>query len=370
MKMIDYLDRDRDRILAGLKGAHSPAEAQQVLEKETDRLLLQYNEDCTSVRVRDAAAGMMQAVRSSVPFLDSAGEPRVWRREGYGGYGGVAGAGGNFGSSGSYGTAGGSGGYENHRKAGGSGAKGGGFGRSLSGILLVVGAVITLAGFAVPALSAGGTAAAGALLKSILLPVAGGGCLYLAGRTAGSGARIGIGKTSGAGAGAERIEITIDPEKLWSSLRGAVMVVDRNLELAQEEESYARRKAADTAGAEGGIGLSADEIELFSGLLEMADADSPQMAADIRYYLHKKDVEAVDWSPQYAAWFERLPALPGTAVTGGFPGPKGSAGGISEKTGSAGGSAGSFKSADEEVVTIRPALVQHGRLLKKGTAAG
>lgn len=358
MKMIDYLDRDHDRILAGLKGAHSPAEAQQFLEKETDRLLLQYNEDCASVRVRDAAAGMMQAVRSSVPFLDSAGEPRVWRREGYGSYGTGAGSGGNDGS------------YGNHGKAGGSGAKGGGFGRSLSGILLVVGAVITLAGFAVPALSAGGTAAAGALLKSILLPVAGGGCLYLAGRTAGSGARIGIGKTSGAGAGAERIEITIDPDKLWSSLRGAVMVVDRNLELAQEEESYARRKAADTAGAEGGIGLSADEIELFSGLLEMADADSPQMAADIRYYLHKKDVEAVDWTPQYAAWFERLPALPGTAVTGGFPGSKGSAGGNAGKTGSAGGSTGSFKSTDESVVTIRPALVQHGRLLKKGTAAG
>ena len=358
MKMIDYLDRDRDRILAGLKGAHSPAEAQQFLEKETDRLLLQYNEDCASVRVRDAAAGMMQAVRSSVPFLDSAGEPRVWRREGYGSYGTGAGSGGNDGS------------YGNHGKAGGSGAKGGGFGRSLSGILLAVGAVVTLAAFAVPALSAGGTAAAGALLKSILLPVAGGGCLYLAGRTAGSGARIGIGKTNGDGPGAERIEITIDPDKLWSSLRGAVMVVDRNLELAQEEETYARRKAADTAAAEGGSGLSADEIELFSGLLEMADADSPQMAADIRYYLHKKDVEAVDWSPQYAAWFERLPALPGTAVTGGFPGPKGSAGGISEKTGSAGGSAGSFKSADVEVVTIRPALVQHGRLLKKGTAAG
>ena len=358
MKMIDYLDRDRDRILAGLKGAHSPAEAQQFLEKETDRLLLQYNEDCASVRVRDAAAGMMQAVRSSVPFLDSAGEPRVWRREGYGSYGGGAGTGGNYG------------GYGNPGTAGGAGAKGGGFGRSLSGILLVVGAVVTLAAFAVPALSAGGTAAAGSLLKSILLPVAGGGCLYLAGRTAGSGARIGIGKTNGDGPGAERIEITIDPDKLWSSLRGAVMVVDRNLELAQEEETYARRKAADTAAAEGGSGLSADEIELFSGLLEMADADSPQMAADIRYYLHKKDVEAVDWTPQYAAWFERLPALPGTAVTGGFPGPKGSAGGISEKTGSAGGSAGSFKSADEEVVTIRPALVQHGRLLKKGTAAG
>ena len=82
MKMIDYLDKDRERVLASLRGASTPADAQQILEKEADRLLLQYNEDCTSVRVRDAAAGMVQALRSSVPFMDTMGQPRVWRREG------------------------------------------------------------------------------------------------------------------------------------------------------------------------------------------------------------------------------------------------------------------------------------------------
>ena len=59
MKMIDYLDRDRDRILAGLKGAHSPAEAQQVLEKETDRLLLQYNVPLTLIGIAFSSIGII-----------------------------------------------------------------------------------------------------------------------------------------------------------------------------------------------------------------------------------------------------------------------------------------------------------------------
>ena len=315
MKMIDYLDKDRERVLASLRGASTPADAQQILEKEADRLLLQYNEDCTSVRVRDAAAGMVQALRSSVPFMDTMGEPRVWRRDG---------AGGN--------TAAGS-------------KKGGG----LSGILLAAGVILTLAAFAVPALSAGGTAAAGMLLKGILLPVAGGGCMYLAGRTAGTDTRIGIkgqGSLTGGpdSAPVQRIEITIDPEKLWSSLRGAVMVIDRNLEIAEDSEKYDRHK--ELAAAAGGRGITPEEIELFSGLLEMADADSPQMAADIRYYLHKKEVDVLPWSAQYAAWFEMLPSLPGTASSG-----KNSSG-----------------TDEDRVVTIRPALAQDGRLLKKGTA--
>ena len=211
MKMIDYLDKDRENVMNGLRTASTPADAQKILEKETDRLLLQYNEDCTSVRMRDAAAGMVQALRSSVPLLDTMGEPRVWRRDGSG-------------------TA--------------AGTRSGG--RNLSRILLGIGIVLTVAAFAVPALSAGGTAAVGSLLKGILLPVAGGGCMYFAGKTSVTDTRIGIGSTgkSGAGSGAptQRIEITIDPEKLWSSLRGAVMVIDRNLEIAGEEEKNERQK--------------------------------------------------------------------------------------------------------------------------------
>ncbi len=309
MKMIDYLEKDRDNVMSGLRTASTPADAQKILEKEADRLLLQYNEDCTSVRVRDAASGMVQALRSSVPLLDTMGEPRVWRREG----GDASAAGGKSG------------------------------GKNLSHILLGIGIVLTAAAFAVPVLSTGGAAAIGTLLKGILLPVAGGGCMYLAGRTSVTDTRIGIGKSSGStNAPSQRIEITIDPDKLWSSLRGAVMVIDRNLEIAEEEEKYDRQK--ELSAAVGAKGITAEEIELFSGLLEMADADSPQMASDIRYYLHKKDVDVLDWSVQNAAWFEMLPSLPGIKK------------------------ASKSNSAEDQVVTIRPALAQDGRLLKKGTA--
>ena len=314
MKMIDYLEKDRDNVMNGLRTASTPADAQKILEKETDRLLLQYNEDCTSVRMRDAAAGMVQALRSSVPLLDTMGEPRVWHRDG--GSGNAAGS-----------------------RSG---------GRNLSHILLAIGIVLTVAAFAVPALTAGGTAAVGALMKGILLPIAGGGCMYFAGKSSAADTRIGIGSTQNTGPGsagvpAQRIEITIDPEKLWSSLRGAVMVIDRNLEIAGEEEKYERQK--ELSAAVGAKGISAEEIELFSGLLEMADADSPQMAADIRYYLHKKDVDVLSWSAQNAAWFEMLPSMPGR-----IPASK------------------SDSSLEDTVMTIRPALAQNGRLLKKGTA--
>ncbi len=314
MKMIDYLDKDRDNVMSGLRTASTPADARKILEKEADRLLLQYNEDCTSVRMRDSAAGMIQALRSSVPLLDTMGEPRVWRRDG-------------------------SGGNEAGTRSG---------GRNLSHILLGIGIVLTAAAFAVPALTAGGTAAMGALLKGLILPIAGGGCMYFAGKTSAADTRIGIGSTKNAGPGsagapAQRIEITIDPEKLWSSLRGAVMVIDRNLEIAGEEEKYALQK--ELSAAVGAKGITAEEIELFSGLLEMADADSPQMAADIRYYLHKKNVEVLPWSAQNAAWFEMLPSMPGRAAA-----------------------SKSDSSQEDAVMTIRPALAQDGKLLKKGTA--
>ena len=154
------------------------------------------------------------------------------------------------------------------------------------------------------------------------------------------------------------------------------MVVDRNLEIAEETEQYDRQKEM-AAGPAAGKGLSPEEIDLFAGLLEMADAGggrpedaldpqagddaaAAQMAADIRYYLHTKDVEAVDWSPKYAAWFEMLPALPG-AVPGGKQGASVDGKAARKRDGSMAGTG-------EEAITIRPALAQDGRLLKKGIA--
>ena len=44
MKMIEYLDRDREQVMTNLRAVSTPADAQKILEKEADRLLLQYNE--------------------------------------------------------------------------------------------------------------------------------------------------------------------------------------------------------------------------------------------------------------------------------------------------------------------------------------
>ena len=350
-KMIEYLEEDRERVFSGLQSAASPEAAQMILEKEADRLLLQYNEDCTSVRIRDAASGMMQALRSSVPFLDSMGEARVWRT----GRGSLPANGSGASGAGAF-------------SAGAQKAQGTG----LSGILLAIGAVLTAAAFFVPALAAGGTAVLPALLRGILLPAAGSGCLYLAGRTAGKNTRIRIGNGSDPVPAEERIEITVDPEKLWNSLRGAVMVVDRNLEIAQESEAYDRHR--DLTARAGANGISAEEIELFSGLLEQADADSPQMAEDIRYYLHKKNVDVLSWSPVYAAWFEILPGMagPGAGVRkDGAGSGNGYVNGYGNVNGSFSGNGSEDPGAaseDEKVVTIRPALAQGGKLLKKGIA--
>lgn len=291
--LINYLDTDRERVMAGLRGAQTPEKAQEILERETDRLLLQYNEECGSARVRDEASGMLQALRSSVPLLDSVGEAQEWSLVE----------------------------DEGARRSGG-----------LSGIsraLLCAGAALAAASLFLSGIMGGGAAPAG-VLRSVLLLAAGGGCLFFAGRM--SGTEVGIGVQSPE----RRIEIRIDPEKLWRSLRGAVMVIDRNLELVREREEADRLAVLSAAdgGGKGAGGIGAAEIELFSGLLELADADSPQMAADIRYYLHRKGIEAVSFTEQDAAWFELLPS-------GGIPG---------------------------EPVTVRPALVRDGRLLKKGMA--
>ena len=80
MKMTDLLEKDREDILSGIAQAGTAAKAVTILENETDKLLLRYNDSCESDREREAAAYMMQAVRLSLPMIDSAGKTKVWER--------------------------------------------------------------------------------------------------------------------------------------------------------------------------------------------------------------------------------------------------------------------------------------------------
>lgn len=46
MEMMDFLEADKEQLMSGLRSAGSPEKAQNVVEKEFDRLLLRYNEEC------------------------------------------------------------------------------------------------------------------------------------------------------------------------------------------------------------------------------------------------------------------------------------------------------------------------------------
>ena len=78
MKMTDLLEKDKDRLLTELSAAASAEKAIHVLENEIDKLLLKHNEQCETDRERESAAYMMQAVRLSLPLIDSNGKIKVW----------------------------------------------------------------------------------------------------------------------------------------------------------------------------------------------------------------------------------------------------------------------------------------------------
>ena len=79
--MLDYLEKDREQFTSDLERAKNPARAREVLEKELDRLLYQYNAQDISEKSRTAAADMVAAARMAVPLIDSVGETKVWERE-------------------------------------------------------------------------------------------------------------------------------------------------------------------------------------------------------------------------------------------------------------------------------------------------
>ena len=129
-----------------------------------------------------------------------------------------------------------------------------------------------------------------------------------------------------------REEFLVDPERVWRHLRGMVLLADSALERVRAEAEAQRQSAAQTQAAGP---LDRQTLELFVNLLEGAYAmqgpEAREMIEGIRFYLHSAGVEAVDCEPGRESWFEFLPAdRPGT---------------------------------------LRPALAQGEKLLRKGLAA-
>ena len=282
--MIEYIDDQRSSLIGRLQGQTDPEKIRAELDTGLVRMLTTFNESCEDERLREYAAAQIMLLRNSLSLIDSSGEIRVLAR------------------------------MDADSAAGHSAGK-----KKTGQRLLTFGGIAALALAGALLFADGSGPVLQRVLSAVLLPAAGGGCLFLAG---------GRGRTTADGA--LETQLFYDPEKILRHLRSAVMTIDKNLaDLAASDR--ARERGASRSGP-----MLPDEkqLALYASLLEAGcsrDADSALEAVDtLRYYLHAQGIEVVNADEGREEWFEYMPA--------------------------------------GEDVTWRPALVRDGVLLKKGLA--
>lgn len=295
MKFVELLERDKQNLLTELAASKAAEKAVRVLENELDKLLLMYNEQCSNERERDAAAYMTQAIRFSLPLIDSAGETKVWEA----------------GSADS-----------DKRKS------------RLNPLvfLFIIGALVLcglgLFPFIAPFFSDGIDSIKNfdvALLRPIGFIVGGVASAVVGGVLARRPGQKQPKRT-------QHVEIQIDSAKIYRSFRNSLLSVDQSLEEIQSMERWAERE---TAGTIDGHEVSDSELDIFSDLLAASYSNDPDYAMEkieaIKYYLHRQQIEVVDYSPETANFFDMMPG--------------------------------------QRAGTIRPAMVANGNLLRKGVAS-
>ncbi len=266
--MLEYTERARSVIMADLGEADDPARIRRSLDNHLVRMLTAWNEDCSSDILREYAASLVTLWRSSLSWIDSGGEIRIWEE----------------------------------KKTGAS------QGRQIAGksriffLLLAVAGVIALAAAGALVLSLPDKGYLGRLPAAVALPAAGGVCLFLAGRIQGKGSAPGSGHNL-------KAQLTYDKDKLFRHLREMAMTTDKCL---GDLEASQRARDRVLAGKAGNMLPDEKQLSLYADLLEAAqsgDADSVMDAvATLRFYLHSQGIEAVDVKEAQDGWFEYMPS--------------------------------------------------------------
>ena len=291
--MTDLLDKDKSNLITELSNAAIPEKAIKVLENETDKLVLRFNEQCDSERERETAAYLMQAVRLSLPLIDSTGTTKVWEHD------------------------------KEQKKAKSSSDK-----ISVPSALLMFAGIILCIYAMFPMIIAGMEASEPATTRELvirMIAVFGG---LAAGIVGGLLVRRGPVRT----AKEQQVEIHVDADKLYRYYRTVILSVDQSLDEVGARERWDKREQA---GNIDGRPATTPELDLFSDLLAASYSGDPEYALEkieaIKYYLHRQQIEVVDYSDSTKQFFDTMP----------------------------GSKAG----------TIRPAMVADGNLLKKGLAS-
>ena len=268
VSLVALLDEDREMVTANLARDPSLAAAQTTLEKAIDRVMYRYAEACDDGALRESAQHILQAMKNTLPVMDTVGEARSWNRE--------------------------------------VKAQKGGLSFGAMSIALLVGGLVLVIAAVLGMLISGRFTGPMAFIKAMLPAALGSGALFWAGVSA---ARPAGPKKPEELPGDVRVEYLVDGEKAWHCLRGAVLQADGQLERIRESNALLRQKTTQTR-----VGGKVDPkaLDLFAELLESAyaagDAGAKESASAIRFYLHNAGVDVVDYIPGRESWFEFLPA--------------------------------------------------------------
>lgn len=298
LTLSSLLEEDKERLMSEIDADRSVSNTSKVLEKEVDRLLMRYSQEPASETALAAAQQMMATVKSSLPAVESVTDVEVWQKDT----------------------------PQQKQKA-----------DVISVVFLAAGGALSV----IPSIAHPG---------SVLYVLIGAVCLGLGGFLLGHKKTDKSGRTSASagGSGTDRqTKFLVDPDSAYHLMKRMIMTVDRGLE---ELPVYDRNASGYAAGSmlpgslasSGAERVPAGDIDFFAELLENAYASARQepknrsaqeQIENIRYYMHRKGIDAVDFSDACERnWFEFLPS---------------------------GGSR----------ITLRPALVREGKLLKKGLAS-
>ena len=288
MRMTDILDKDKEKMLAVLSGGKTPAEAVSYIMKELDRILLITNSEEKDPGCQNAATHMIEALKAFVPSIDGIGDTRLWERE-----------------------------VSERRKKKET---------DLLFLILLILSLLFLIGTIVFMAMANteevlkGFMGAGAFAVYILPVIC---CLlfFVAGM------RLSSEKKSAPAKKEQKIEVFVDGEKICRVLHAAFLVIDRELDsVRQEQDTAVKDRQYEN--------LTDREIDLYSSILEAGYSSEDQSLSEctenLRYFLHEKGIETVEYSKEHSGYFEMMPGH----------GP----------------------------ATIRPALTKDGNLLRRGAA--
>ena len=284
----DLLTKDKEKILNEITDEHDAEILKKKIDAELGRLLFLFNEEEESDRVKSVSYAIIQTLRSGISLVDSVKEASLYTRTAL-----------------------------NRKKDKNHPAP-------LFWLLLGIGTGGAAGALILLLLSVRAVQMAINLPLFLILIAAALVCCFFAGKSF-------AGKQVHGDSSVEAL-ISYDPEKIYRSLFGMMVTADMMLQDVRSRELIEQRhqleKDRDSADMK--------EVSFLAQLLEDAYASrntdfGMEAISHIKYYLHGKNIETLDYSRENQAWFDMLPGEGGT---------------------------------------IRPALASGGMLLKKGLASG